>query len=55
MILDGERLTPPLGIDLSAHDAIEATRASFISAFSGLITSNPNRVLKSLTSTVALE
>jgi hypothetical protein len=31
-------------------DAIEATRASFIAAFSGLITSNPNRMLNSLTS-----
>jgi hypothetical protein len=37
------------------RDAIEATRASFISAFNGLITSNPGRVLKSLTSTAALE
>src|SRR5205807_8839332 len=37
------------------RDAIEATRASFISAFNGLITSNPGRVLKSLTSTATLE
>ncbi|HTM24668.1 MAG TPA: hypothetical protein VL225_05715 [Vicinamibacterales bacterium] len=37
------------------RDAIEATRASFIAAFNGLITANPGRVLKSLTSTAALE
>jgi hypothetical protein len=36
-------------------DAIEATRASFIAAFNGLITSNPGRVLNSLTSTAALD
>jgi len=36
-------------------DAIEATRASFISAFNGLITSNPNRVLNSLASTAAVK
>jgi hypothetical protein len=61
-------LTPRLGIELSVDyglariqmtqaniDAIEATRASFIAAFGGFITSNPGRVLKSLTSTAALE
>ena len=37
------------------NEAIEATRASFIPAFNGLITFNPNRVLNSLTSTAALE
>ena len=60
--------TPRLGAELSVdyslarlqitkanNDAIEATRASFISAFNGLITSNPSRVLNSLTSTAALE
>lgn len=36
-------------------DAIEATRASFIPAFQGLITFNPLRVLNSLTSAAALE
>jgi hypothetical protein len=36
-------------------DAIEATRASFISAFNGLITSNPSRVLNSLTSTATVK
>jgi hypothetical protein len=36
-------------------DSIEATRASFIAAFNGLITSNPSRVVKSLTSTATLE
>jgi hypothetical protein len=45
----------PLQITQANSDAIEATRASFIAAFNGLITSNPNRVLKSLTSTAALE
>jgi hypothetical protein len=61
-------LTPRLSAELSVDyglarlqiaqansDAIEATRASFIAAFNGLITSNPGRVLKSLTSTAALE
>jgi hypothetical protein len=61
-------LTPRLSAELSVDyslarlqiaqansDAIEATRASFISAFGGLITSNPSRVLKSLTSTATLE
>jgi hypothetical protein len=37
------------------RDAIEATRASFIAAFDGLIRSNPNRVLNSLTSTAAVD
>ncbi|MEP7308540.1 MAG: hypothetical protein ABJA98_23795 [Acidobacteriota bacterium] len=36
-------------------DSIEATRASFIAAFNGLITANPGRVLKSLTSTAAID
>jgi len=36
-------------------DAIEATRASFIMAFNGLITANPGRVVKSLTSTAAID
>jgi hypothetical protein len=35
--------------------AIETTRASFVDAFSGLITSNPNRVLRSVTSTAAFD
>jgi len=61
-------LTPRLSAELSVDyslarlqitqansDAIEATRASFISAFNGLITSNPGRVLKSLTSTAAID
>jgi len=61
-------LTPRLSAELSVDysfsrlqiteansDAIEATRASFIPAFNGLITFNPNRVLNSLTSTAALE
>ena len=61
-------LTPRLSAELSVDyslarlqitqansDSIEATRASFISAFNGLITSNPSRVLNSLTSTAALE
>ena len=61
-------LTPRLSAELSVDyslarlqitqansDSIEATRASFIAAFNGLITSNPGRVLKSLTSTAALD
>lgn len=61
-------LTPRLSAELSVDyslariqitqansDAIEATRASFISAFNGLITFAPNRVLNSLTSTATLE
>ena len=60
--------TPRLGAELrvdysrtrlliteSASDAIEATRASFIPAFEGMVRFNRNRVLNSLTSTVALE
>jgi len=37
------------------RDPIEATRARFIAAFNGLITSNPGRVLKNLTSTATLD
>jgi hypothetical protein len=61
-------LTPRLSAELSVDyslarlqitqaniDAVEATRASFIEAFNGLITSNPGRVLKSLTSTTTLD
>lgn len=61
-------LTPRLGAELSVDyslaplqitqansDAIEATRASFIPAFNGLITFNPNRVVNSLTSSATLE
>ena len=61
-------LTPRLSAELSVDynlarlqitqansDSIEATRASFISAFGGLIAVNPSRVLNSLTSTAALE
>ena len=61
-------LTPRLSAELSVDyslarlqitqansDSIEATRASFIPAFNGLITFNPNRMLNSLTSTAALE
>jgi len=61
-------LTPRLGAELSIDyglrrvqitraniDAIEATRASFIEAFGGFITSNPGRTLKSLTSAATLE
>jgi opacity protein-like surface antigen len=39
----------------SNRDAIEATRASFIPAFDGLIRFNPNRVLTSVTSTASLD
>jgi hypothetical protein len=61
-------LTPRLGAELSIDyrrarlritesnsDAIEATRASFIQAFEGMIRFNPNRVLNSVTSTAAHE
>jgi hypothetical protein len=61
-------LTPRLAAELSVDyglarlqitqaniDAVEATRASFIAAFDGLITSNPGRVLKSLSSTATLD
>ena len=57
-------LTPRLSAELSVdyalagveiaranRDAVEATRASFIAAFSELVTSNPGRLLKSITST----
>jgi hypothetical protein len=36
-------------------DAIEATRASFLTAFDGVIRFNPNRVLNGVTSTAVLE
>jgi hypothetical protein len=62
------QLTPRLSAELSVdyglarleitpanRQSIEATRASFIEAFNGLITSNPGRTLKSLTSTAALD
>ncbi len=42
-------------ITQSNSDAIEATRASFIPAFAGVITVNPNRVLNSVTSTATLD
>jgi hypothetical protein len=64
----GRTLTPRLSVELSVDynlarlrvaqatsDAIGATAASFISAFSGLITSNAGRTLTSVTSTAALE
>ena len=44
-----------LQITQSNSDAIEATRASFIPAFTGMITVNPNRVLSSVTSTATLD
>ena len=44
-----------LHITESNSDAIEATRASFIPAFEGMIRFNPNRVLNSVTSTAAFE
>ena len=44
-----------LQITESNSDAIEATRATFITAWEGLIRFNPNRVLNSVTSTAALE
>ena len=37
------------------RDAVEATRASFIPAFTGMIRFNRNRVVQSITSTAALE
>jgi hypothetical protein len=43
-----------LQITQSNSDAIEATRATFIPAFTGVITVNPNRVLNSVTSTATL-
>jgi hypothetical protein len=42
-------------ISQANRDAIDATRSSFIAAFNGLITGNPSRVLKNLTSTAVLE
>lgn len=61
-------LTPRLSAELSVDyglariritqansEAIEATRASFISAFDGLIRFQPNRAVNSLTSTASLE
>jgi hypothetical protein len=60
--------TPRLGAELSVEysrarlqiidsnsDAIEATRASFVPAFEGMIRFNRNRVLNSVTSTAVLE
>lgn len=44
-----------LQITQSNSDAIEATRASFIPAFTGVITVNRARVLNSVTSTATLE
>jgi hypothetical protein len=58
------RLSAELSVDyaLSAirvaapnRDTIEATRASFISAFTDLIASNPSRVVRSVTSTATVE
>jgi hypothetical protein len=61
-------LTPRLAVEVSVgygltrleiapqnRDAVEATRASFIAAFNGLITANPSRTLRSLTSTATLD
>lgn len=45
----------PLQITQANAGSIEATRASFIPAFNGLITFSPTRVLKSLASTATLE
>jgi hypothetical protein len=45
----------PLETTDANNMAIEATRASFIGAFNGLIASNPNRVLRSLTSTATID
>ncbi|MEO5896448.1 MAG: hypothetical protein ABIS06_12165 [Vicinamibacterales bacterium] len=58
------RLSAELSVDYSLRrrqmtqansDAIEATRASFVSAFNGMITHDPRPVLQSLTSTAAIE
>jgi outer membrane protein W len=58
------RLSAELSVDYSLariqisqanRDAIDATRSSFVAAFNGLITGNPSRVLKNLTSTAVLE
>jgi hypothetical protein len=64
----GRVLTPRLSAELSVdyslarveiaqanRDSIERTRASFVPAFSGLISFNLNRVLNSVTSSAALE
>ena len=57
------RLSAELGVDYglsrlrltrSNIDALEATRASFVPAFTGVIRFNPNRVLNGVTSTAAL-
>ena len=44
-----------LHITEANSDAVEATRASFIPAFTGMIRFNRNRVVQSITSTAALE
>ena len=44
-----------LRITAANTDTIEAARASFIPAFSGMITFNPNRVLNTVTSTATVE
>jgi hypothetical protein len=44
-----------LEVDQANRDSIEATRASFIPAFTGLILFNTNRVVNSITSIAALE
>ncbi|HEY7444574.1 MAG TPA: hypothetical protein VH701_19240 [Vicinamibacterales bacterium] len=58
------RLSAELSLDYSLQrlqitqpnsDAIEATRASFIPAWAGVITANSNRVLNSLTSTATFD
>jgi len=58
------RLSAELGIDYGFErlriapensETIEATRASFIPAFEGMIRFNPNRVLNSVTSSATLE
>lgn len=58
------RLSAELSVDYSLarvqiaranRDSIEATRASFIPAFNGLITSNSGRVARSITSDAALD
>jgi hypothetical protein len=45
----------PMRITRANRDSIEATRASFIPAFEGLITSNANRVAKKIASEAVLE
>jgi hypothetical protein len=64
----GRLLTPRLSAEISVDygfarpriapantEALEATRASFIPAFEGMIRFNPNRVLNSVTSVATLE